>query len=130
MGIATWKSVHGFPMYEVSSIGQIRRSSPDKRNHRLREMRIFSNKIGYKWLTLYDGEKYFRQYVHRVVAVAFLGIIPSGKQINHKDGNKDNNYFMNLEFVTPKENIRHAMSLGLRDRCKGGVLWQYRKHKR
>lgn len=51
--------------------------------------------------------------VHRLVAGTF---IPNPKNlpfVNHKDGNKLNNELSNLEWVTHKENVRHAVSLGL-----------------
>lgn len=52
--------------------------------------------------------------VHRLVMVAFAGHPPLGKQVNHKDGNPSNNRLVNLEYVTPSENTRHAIRMGLR----------------
>lgn len=46
--------------------------------------------------------------VHRLVAMAFIGNIPKDKEINHIDGNKQNNCVENLEIVTHKQNMRHA----------------------
>lgn len=51
--------------------------------------------------------------VHRLVTAAFLGPCPKHLEVNHKDGNKDNNRIENLEYVTTAENMRHASALGL-----------------
>ena len=49
--------------------------------------------------------------VHRLVAMAFLGEPPSDKvEVNHKDGNKENNAIGNLEWVTRSENMKHAIA--------------------
>ena len=58
-----------------------------------------------------NGQK-IRKNVHRLIALAFLG--QSTLQVNHKDGNKLNNHFSNLEYVTPSENAIHAINIGLR----------------
>ena len=50
--------------------------------------------------------------VHRLVAQAFLS--KSKKpQVNHIDGNKQNNYYKNLEWATSQENNKHAFDTGL-----------------
>lgn len=49
--------------------------------------------------------------VHRLVADAFMGPCAKGYEVNHKDGVKDNNRPENLEYVTHKENIEHALRL-------------------
>lgn len=56
--------------------------------------------------------------VHGLVAKAFCdGYLP-GLQINHKDGNKANNHFSNLEWVTVEENLVHAFQNDLIQLCK------------
>lgn len=46
--------------------------------------------------------------VHRIVAEAFIGL-PEDKNytVNHKDGNKLNNHYTNLEWIPHSENILH-----------------------
>lgn len=48
--------------------------------------------------------------IHTLMADTFLGD-RSGKQVNHKDGNKSNNHKNNLELVTDKENVNHAFKI-------------------
>ncbi len=57
--------------------------------------------------------------VHCAVYEAFVGEIPLGMQINHLDGDKENNHLSNLELCTPAENIRHAYATGLNEGVKG-----------
>lgn len=69
---------------------------------------------GYRAVTLYDSKHRRKTYlIHQLVAEAFIGRCPSGKDVNHKDGNKRNNRIENLEYVTPSENTIHAFKTGL-----------------
>jgi hypothetical protein len=71
-------------------------------------------------LTMKDGkDKQFR--VHQLVAYTFLGFSEENKNVNHKDGNKLNNYINNLEYMTSKENTKHAFDTGLNKRIKRKV---------
>lgn len=65
---------------------------------------------GYMVVTL-DGKKYA---VHRLVAKHFIPNPYDHPQVNHKDGNKQNNCASNLEWCTAGENINHALKTGLR----------------
>lgn len=58
--------------------------------------------------------------IHRLVAAAFLGR-NDDKVVNHKDGKKNNNYIENLEYLTHKENMQHAVDTGLHEYKKTSV---------
>lgn len=65
---------------------------------------------GYKQITLNKDGKSKKFYVHRLVAEYFLNnSFSKDKEVNHKDFNKKNNHYKNLEWVTPKENIQHLL---------------------
>jgi hypothetical protein len=68
---------------------------------------------GYLHVVLYSRGVMYQHAVHRLVTAAFIGPCPPGQQVNHRDGHKLNNALTNLEYVTPKENVRHGRALGL-----------------
>ena len=47
------------------------------------------------------------------MAVAFLGPVPDGYEVNHKSGDKSDSSAFNLEYVTRSENNLHAYRHGL-----------------
>lgn len=55
-----------------------------------------------------------RPACHRIVWEAVHGPIPTGLEINHRNGIKADNRITNLELVTHQENIRHAYATGLK----------------
>lgn len=104
---AFWQNVPGYPNYQVSRDGQVRSLT---RNKLLSQVK---NKRGYRLVNLYREGRPRNFLVHRLVATAFIAAIPLGWEVNHKDGNKDNNGVDNLEIVTPEQNRLHAKQYGL-----------------
>lgn len=110
-----WRPVVGFEeSYEVSSKGRIRRIRASRGTRAGKIRRQGKTGTGYPSVSLYGvGCKRVSCMVHRLVVEAFLGPIPDGMAVNHKDGIKSNNSIENLEVVSYKENSRHALAMGL-----------------
>ena len=83
--------------YLISSSGKIY----SKKNKIV--LKPFLNTKGYPSVTLKGKTK----VVHRLMAENFLPKINGKDQVNHKDGNKQNNTIYNLEWVNNRENILH-----------------------
>lgn len=67
---------------------------------------------GYYRVNLYKNNKGKTILVHRLIANCYLNLsLNSRLSVNHKDGNPSNNKLINLEVVTHKENIRHAVEI-------------------
>ena len=69
---------------------------------------------GYAYVDLWVDHRRVTYLVHRLVAMCHLPPAPDGMQVNHIDGNRANNWFENLEWVTPSENQKHAYREGIR----------------
>lgn len=101
-----WRNLEfmGYPNYEVSNFGDVR-----SLNYGLMsENRI--NKQGYKRVRLYTNGKKKEMLVHRLVAFAFVDN-PNKEEwnvVNHKDENKLNNRFDNLEWCTNEYNLTYG----------------------
>lgn len=102
-----WRPVPDFPNYEISNLCRVRNS----RGKILRA--IYDPSCRYvRYCFRYEGHQLTKN-AHRVMWRAFYGEIPAGLQLNHIDGNRQNNAMGNLELVTPSENGLHAARLGL-----------------
>lgn len=101
-----WKPIDGFENYLISNLGNVKTV-----NGKLRKINYGKCKYGY--IELWKNNKGTKYRVHRLVATHFIPNPDNKEQVNHIDGNKKNNTVSNLEWVTCKENIRHAIDNNL-----------------
>lgn len=88
-------------------------ASDDGRIYSIRKKKFLKQRVrndGYNQVTLAENGKRAQCYVHRIIAISFLGK-KDDLQVNHIDENKSNNAISNLEWVTPKENILHGTGI-------------------
>ena len=115
--IERWIDIPGFENYQVSDMGRIR----NKKTGKIRKQK--TNCWGYKMINLYSKGIRKTISVHKLVMLNFAGDPPirdNGQryEVNHKDGVKENNSILNLEYVTKSYNIKHSYEI---------TPWKYRK---
>ena len=102
------RSVINYPNYFVREDGVVIGA-------RGKELKFDYNRTGYARVSLCKDGVVKRVFVHRLVAGTFLfGSYFEDGIVNHRDGNKQNNHYTNLEWTTHKGNLQHALDTGLR----------------
>lgn len=94
--------------YHISNTGKIY-STYRQDEGELKEIVPYLVGIGYHQVQLSMKQGGYKNlYVHRLVGMVFVEGYAEWLVINHKDENKLNNHYMNLEWVTQKENINYG----------------------
>lgn len=122
--IEIWKDIENYEgYYQISNYGRVKN---------LKTQNILSlsdiNNVGYYRITLYTPNKK-RFFIHRLVAYHFCEGYKEGLVVNHKDGDKQNNYYENLEWVTRSENDLHAYRNNLRTVSGGAIIQQQKSYR-
>lgn len=81
---------------------------------------LTGNRIGYLsggyWRISFQHPRtrvIYKMMIHRLMWLVYVGPIPQGLVVNHKDGDSTRNRLSNFELATDLENTRHASRLGL-----------------
>ena len=114
-----WKDIQGFNgVYQASNLGRIRTTdhyvnyrNNSKAIRRGKVLKAQKTKKGYYTIGLKKDGVIIRNHIHRFIAQTFIENRKNKLQVNHIDGDKENNNISNLEWATPKENTRHAIEV-------------------
>lgn len=118
-----WKDIPGYEgRYQISNLGRVRMlptrlrylTKKGEDAYRVTNIRVLAQQkqnSGYLLVHLHLDNTRRALTVHRLVAEAFVA--GAGETVNHKDGDKTNNHYSNLEWVSHSENHLHAVSIGL-----------------
>lgn len=117
-----WKQIPLYDKkYEISNIGIVVNTKTG------RTLKQHKESCGYYQVVLTNGKKRKWVMVHRMVAELFVPNPKKEKEVNHIDGNKENNVYTNLEWVSHKENMKHAKHMCLTKPTK--LVLYYNKEK-
>lgn len=115
-----WNHIKGFEgCYEVSNLGSIRsvtriiaqkNGKSKKINGRILKTQHYPN--GYQYVCLSVNSICRNILIHRLVAEHFVDNPFNKPEVNHKDLNKNNNVYSNLEWCTHSENHKHLYNSG------------------
>lgn len=119
-----WKEIENSNYYAISNIGNVKRLKHKKWCVLNNSFSIYKEKLLSP--TNNNTKKYWRikinyknnigvsESIHRLVAKTFISNPNNLLQVNHIDGNKNNNYVDNLEWITNIDNMKHAWKTGLK----------------
>lgn len=118
MVIKMEKNIKNWENYTIDEFGNVKNSKTNK------YLKGALNNKGYLRVELHKNKKLKKFFVHRLVAEYFIENPLNKKQVNHKDGNKQNNRVDNLEWVTNQENRNHALKHKLtKNLCGEDAPW-------
>jgi hypothetical protein len=107
-----WVAIPSAPTYAVSTLGRVRREIGSTRAKAGNILRLTQERHGYLKVHL-DGRT---RRVHQLVAEAFLGPRPEGKETCHNNGDPSDNRLTNLRYDTPAANSADRIQHGTANR--------------
>lgn len=123
--------IKNYPNYGVDENGNVY-SLPRQYKPKLQKLKPRANNKGYLQVQIYNEFGVYKALIHRLVAETFIPNPKNKPEVNHKDGNKNDNSVNNLEWVTRKENVQNAIERGTAyqnmsgfDNHRGKLIAQY-----
>lgn len=108
---AEWQDIPDYEgLYKISSTGEVFTVRRQGSNGGIRP--CYTDKQGYKRVTLSKNGKTKNYLVHTLVALSYLGSRPDSHEVCHKDGDKMNNSVDNLYYGTRSNNSRDSVEHG------------------
>ena len=105
-----WRKIKCHEDYQISNLGRVKSSKSGEP----RDLKHHVDPRGYLVVTFHENGNPKSLRIHRLVAEAFIPNPENKPQVNHINGDKTDNRVVNLEWVTPSENIQHSLQKNLR----------------
>ncbi len=94
-----WKQLKENNNYYISNLGNFKSNN--------KTLKLNKNARGYLYCNISTNGKVTKVKIHILVAKYFVENLQNKETVNHIDGNKLNNDYSNLEWLTRKKNILH-----------------------
>lgn len=108
-----WKDIIGYEgLYQVSNLGNVK-SLGNSFSRKERFLKLSPQSKGYLTVVLQKNATRKMVLVHRLVAEHFIDNTESKLQVNHINSDKTDNRVENLEWVSYRENLDHAINNNL-----------------
>jgi len=112
-----WKTINGFNNYQINDNGLVKSKQRKviRFNGKIFHYKTVNERIlkpalngnNYEFVTLRNNNRHYNKRIHQLVAEHFIGIKPKGLIIHHKDNNKLNNHYENLEYISKQKNTKY-----------------------
>jgi hypothetical protein len=117
-----WRDIVGYEdIYQISNLGRVRSLDRTSKRQKTGDLKIKGRTLvphitpkGYVRIQLSKDGVSKNVFIHTLVIEAFLYARPKDLQINHKNGDKQDNTISNLEYVSASDNLIHAYDNGLK----------------
>jgi hypothetical protein len=103
-----WKPLQINPLYEISTLGNIRNSKTGRlRNFDIEKLQQTKTRIRVNNIVSNEDKTKKSYYLHRLVATTFIPNPDNLEEVNHINCDPYDNRVENLEWITRQDNMKH-----------------------